>query len=139
MDAPPPQQAFASLKGWGKWDRLLTSAEKTALNNKEYWPFSTTTTLQDVQAYYLLTESGGSSTYSDSTSGANHLTATGTTVQVTGPTGSDYGTRLCTSSDYARFTGSMSGTTLTVTAVPEGTIQISIELHVSFPHFYYIF
>lgn len=82
-----PQQLFGAIKGWGKWDRVLTSGEKAALAGGEYWPFSTTTSLQDAAAYYLLGEAGGSATYSDSTSGAQNLTATGTTVQVTGPNG----------------------------------------------------
>lgn len=89
-----PQEAHAALKGWGRWDRILSSAEKTALNGKEYWPFSTTTTLQDAKAYFLLDEAGGSPTYADATGRGNDLTATGTTVQVAGPLGTDYATKL---------------------------------------------
>lgn len=121
------QQVYGSLKGWGKWNRMLSPSEKTALYGKEYWPFSTTTSLQDAQAYYLLDEVGGSTTYTDS-KGNNNLTASGITTQVTGPTGSDYATRLCTSSDRAKFTASVSGTVLTVTAVTYGTIQVGMTL-----------
>lgn len=89
-----PQQLFGAIKGWGRWNRLLTAGEKTALAGKEYWPFNTTTTLRDALAYFLLDEAGGSMTYVDSTSRSNDLTATGTTVQVAGPAGTDYGTQL---------------------------------------------
>jgi len=81
------QQVYGSLKGWGRWERILTSGEKSALNGKEYWPFSTTTSLQDVKAYYKLDEVGGSSSYADATGRGNTLTASGTTTQVTGPAG----------------------------------------------------
>lgn len=93
------QQVYGALKGWGKWDRLLTAAEKSALNGKEYWPFSTTTSLQDAKAYYLLDEAADSATYSDSTAGANHLTKTGTTTRVAGPAGTDFAVEL-TEGDY---------------------------------------
>lgn len=91
------QQVYGSMKGWGRWERILTSGEKAALYGKEYWPFSTTTSLQDVKAYYLLDEAGGSSSYSDATGRGNTLTASGTTTQVTGPAGgADKATNLTT-------------------------------------------
>lgn len=89
------QQVYGSLKGWGKWTRTLTSGEKAALYGHEYWPFATTTTLQDAAAYFKLDEAGGSTTYADATGRGNDLTATGITTQVTGPAGgADKATRL---------------------------------------------
>lgn len=35
----PTQQLHGSLAKWGKWNRLLTAAEKGALNAKQAWPF----------------------------------------------------------------------------------------------------
>ncbi len=91
------QQVYGAMKGWGRWERILTSGEKAALYGKEYWPYSTTTSLQDVKAYYKLDESGGSTTYADATGRGNTLTASGTTTQVTGPaSGADKATNFTT-------------------------------------------
>ncbi|MFZ2540710.1 MAG: hypothetical protein WAW75_02930 [Gallionella sp.] len=127
------QQVFGSLKGWGKWDRLLTSGEKSALAGGEYWPFSTTTTLQNAKVYYLLDEAGGSGTYTDATGRGNDLTSDGnfpTTRDTTGPNGAgDNATTLSTSSDICSCTASTTADVLTVTAVALGTIAIGMRLY----------
>jgi hypothetical protein len=55
------------LAKWGKWNRLLTSTEKSALAGGEAWPFSTTTSLRDAKVYYLLDEVSGATTFVDAT------------------------------------------------------------------------
>lgn len=81
------QHAQGAVKGFGRWNRILTSGEKAALYGKEYWPFATTTSLQDAKAYFKFDEAGGTTSYADSTGRGNTLTATGSTSQVTGPAG----------------------------------------------------
>lgn len=105
------QQVLGSLKGWGHWNRLLTSGEKAALAGGEYYPFNTTPSLLNgLLVYYLLDETGGSTTYADATGRGNDLTATGTTTQVTGPNGGgDKGTNL---TDGVYLTKSSPGTDL---------------------------
>src|SRR6478735_4905939 len=90
------QLTTGRLAKWGKWNRVLTTAEKTALLAAEGWPFSTTTSLQDAVAYYLLNEAGGSSSYADATARGNTLTKAGAsaTVRVAGPLGSDFATQF---------------------------------------------
>ncbi len=81
------QWARASLKGWGKWDRRLTAAEKTALASREYWPFDATNTLRDAAAYFLLDEPSNSVVYVDATQRGNNIVAMTGTTQVNGPGG----------------------------------------------------
>jgi hypothetical protein len=82
-----PQQLFGALWGWGVWHRMLTSGEKAALAGGEVWPFTTTPTLQDAKAFFVLSEAGGSITYVDATGRGNDLTATGTTTTTPAPHG----------------------------------------------------
>lgn len=79
-----------SMAQWGKWNRLLTSGEKTALLGGETWPFPATPSLRDAVAYYLLDEASNSATYADATGRGNTLTRSGSITQVTGPGGSGH-------------------------------------------------
>jgi len=83
------QPAFADMKGWGRWERVLTKAEKTALMNKEYWPFNTTTSLRDAKAYFKLDEASGATLFTDATGRGNTLSLLtgGVTRVTTGPLG----------------------------------------------------
>jgi len=88
------QNLDGSLANCGKWNRAFTPTELTALAGGEKWPFSTTTSLQDAVAYFLLNEASNSATYADATGRGNTLTRSGTTTQVTGPLGVGNGTQL---------------------------------------------
>jgi hypothetical protein len=88
------QTLDGSMAGCGKWNRAWTSGELTALAGGEMWPFSTTTSLQDAKAFYLLNEASNSATYADATGRGNTLTRSGITTQVTGPGGSGHGTKF---------------------------------------------
>jgi hypothetical protein len=97
-NANTTQNLTGALASWGKWHRLLTTGEKAALAGGETWPFLTTTTLQDADYFYLLNESSSSTTYADATTHGNTLTRTGTTTQVTGPSGIAHGTSFSSGS-----------------------------------------
>lgn len=88
------QRLDGALAGWGIWKRKLTAPEKAALAGGEKWPFSTTTSLQDAAAYFLLDEASGSSSYADATGRGNDLARSGTTTQVTGPLGTGFATNF---------------------------------------------
>jgi len=86
------QQFFGSLALVGVWWRLLTTAERMALAGGEGWPFSTTTSLQDCKAFFLLDEATGATTYVDATGRGNDLSvhsglAGGPVRDVSGPYG----------------------------------------------------
>lgn len=126
----PSQQALASFKGWGTWNRILTSGEKAALAGGEYWPFTTTTSLQDAKAYYLLDESTASSSYADVTGRGNTLTATGTTIQVTGPGGGgDKGTQLTVNVYLSRTTPGTDLQSTQATRTVAGWINLTAKLN----------
>lgn len=82
------QNLNGAAKGWGRWNRLLTSAEKAALAAKEYWPFNSTTSLRDAKAYYLFDEPDNSATYVDATGRGNDLSPSGAITRTPGPGGS---------------------------------------------------
>jgi hypothetical protein len=92
------------LAKWGKWNRLLTSTEKSALFHGEAWPFNKTTSLRDAKVYYLLNEASGAITFADATGRGNDLTRQGSaaTLQVSGPLGTGYATQFPGSSYLSR-------------------------------------
>jgi hypothetical protein len=71
------------------WHRILTATEKTALNGGEFYPFNTTTSLQDYSATWLFDEVTGAGARVSQPAG-NDLTATGSLTRVAGPNGSDW-------------------------------------------------
>ncbi len=96
------QQLYGSLAKWGKWNRLLTDPEKSALKGGEAWPFDVTTSLRGAVVYFLLNEASGSSAYADATGRGNTLTSRGATVQTSGPLGTDKATQFTTGVSLSR-------------------------------------
>lgn len=93
------QLTTGELAKWGIWNRVLTSAELTALATGIGWPFTGgNASLADAKAYYLLDEATSATSFADATGRGNTLAlaGTGTTTKVAGPLGTDFS---------AKFTG----------------------------------